>query len=103
LTDLIRFIKCLLVDQRFSGPINLVAAKPATNAEFCSTMARTLNRPQLPPLPSPIVRLLFGEMADAALLASSNIISSRQQELTTELQHTTLEGALAAIYSSPRR
>jgi hypothetical protein len=42
-------------------------------------------------------------MADAALLASSNIISSRQQELTTELQHTTLEGALAAIYSSPRR
>lgn len=101
MTDLIRFIKQLIVDQHFSGPINLVAAKPATNAEFSSTMASILKRPQLPPLAAPIVRLLFGEMADAALLASSNIISSRQQELATELQYPSLEGALSAIYSRP--
>lgn len=103
LTDLIRFIEQLLVDHRFSGPINLVAAKPATNAEFSSTMARILKRPQLPPLPAPVVRLLFGEMADAALLASSNIVSSRQQELATDLEYPTLEGALSAIYSRPVR
>lgn len=101
LSDLIRLIKQLLVEQDFSGPINLVAPEPATNAEFSSAMARALGRPQLPPLPAAVTRMLFGEMADAALLASSHIISSRQQELAATLAYPTLDGALAAIYATP--
>lgn len=101
LSDLIRLIKQLLVEQDFSGPINLVAPAPATNAEFSSAMARALRRPQLPPLPAAVTRTLFGEMADAALLASSHIISLRQQELAATLAYPTLDGALAAIYATP--
>lgn len=101
LSDLIRLIKQLLAEQDFSGPINLVAPEPATNAEFSSAMARALRRPQLPPLPAAVTRMLFGEMADAALLASSHIISSRQQELAATLAYPTLDGALAAIYATP--
>jgi len=101
LSDLIRLVKQLLVEQDFSGPINLVAPEPATNAEFSSAMALALRRPQLPPLPAAVTRMLFGEMADAALLASSHIISSRQQELAATLAYPTLDGALAAIYATP--
>ncbi len=99
LSDLVQFIQQLMDDQDFHGPINLVAGEPASNGQFSATLAKTLHRFQLPPLPAGVLRVMFGEMTDAALLASSNIISSRQQELGIRLEYPELESALKAIYS----
>lgn len=82
----------------FSGPINVVAPEVVSNREFVRILSQVLHRPLLPPVPVPIARLMFGEMADAALLASSNIRSSRMKELEVELAYPTLKQALEAEF-----
>jgi NAD dependent epimerase/dehydratase family enzyme len=42
---------------------------------------------------------MFGEMADAALLASSNIQSSRMQELGVTLDYPDIESALQKCFA----
>jgi uncharacterized protein (TIGR01777 family) len=76
------------------GAVNAVAPTPATNAEFTRALARVLRRPALIPVPQFAVRLAFGEMADALLLASAQVIPARLQESGYEFRFPDLEGAL---------
>jgi len=55
------------------GPVNAVAPNPVTNREFTKALGRALGRPTTLPLPKPIVRLIFGEMAEATILASARV------------------------------
>lgn len=57
-----------LLDSELSGPVNMTAPNPVDQAQFARTLARVLKRFALLPMPSPIARLLFGEMADLLLL-----------------------------------
>jgi uncharacterized protein (TIGR01777 family) len=65
--DEVGAIRFLIDDPRASGPFNLVAPEPATNAAFSRALARTLRRPLLLAVPSPALRLLFGEVAGELL------------------------------------
>ncbi len=55
------------------GAVNLTAPEPATNATFASTLGRVLGRPALAPVPAFVLRTLYGEMADAAILGSQRV------------------------------
>ena len=99
LQDALTIMQQCIGNQAIAGPINLVAPEVVSNGDFAKTLSKVLKRPQLPPMPAPIVRLMFGEMADAALLASSNIRSARMSELDIELKHPTLVSALESVYS----
>lgn len=52
---------------------NVVAPNPVTNREFTKALAGVLSRPSFMPLPGFVARILFGEMADEMLLASTNV------------------------------
>lgn len=99
LRDALTIMQQCIGNQAFAGPINLVAPEVVSNGDFAKTLSKALKRPQLPPMPAPIVRIVFGEMADAALLASANIRSTRMSELGIELKYPTLASALENIYS----
>lgn len=75
LRDECRAIEYLLT-AGVSGPVNLVAPHPATNAEFATALGTALHRPTtLVPMAGP--RLLFGrEMADTLLLNSNRVSPS---------------------------
>jgi len=45
LTDAVRAIQFLLESPKLSGPVNVVAPEPATNAEFTAAMGKALFRP----------------------------------------------------------
>jgi len=60
-----------------SGPVNLTAPEPATNAQFTEALGRTLGRPTPFPLPTFIVKALFGEMGQEALLGSQFALPRR--------------------------
>ncbi|MEZ5417473.1 MAG: DUF1731 domain-containing protein [Vicinamibacterales bacterium] len=58
----------LLGDERASGPVNLSAFEPVTNAaEPTRTLGRVLGRPTIFPVPAAALRLALGELADALL------------------------------------
>jgi len=73
LQDIVGAIHHLLKTDLLSGPVNLVAPKPVTNADFTKMLASVLSRPAIFPMPAFAARLAFGEMADELLLASQRV------------------------------
>jgi uncharacterized protein (TIGR01777 family) len=73
LDDVVGALKFLSRDAAVSGPVNFVAPRPETNADFTRTLGRVLSRPTIFPMPAFAARLVFGEMADALLLSSQKV------------------------------
>jgi len=71
--DMVGAIHHLLKNDLLHGPVNLVAPKPVTNAEFTQTLASVLSRPAIFPVPAVVVKVAFGEMGEAALLGSQRV------------------------------
>jgi uncharacterized protein (TIGR01777 family) len=97
LADVIGIIKQAIKDESLSGPVNVVAPNPVTNLEFTKTLGRVLSRPTVFPVPAFALRLAFGEMADAALLASERVEPERLKEAGYIFEYPELEGALQHI------
>ena len=87
-----------LLDAPVSGPVNLTAPQPVTNAEFTRVLARVVKRPAVLPIPSFGPKLLLGaELADALLFTGQRVLPN---VLTTNgyvFAHATLEDALRAL------
>jgi hypothetical protein len=81
------------------GPVNVVAPAPVTNAEFTRTLARLLRRPAVIPIPALALRLLFGELADAALLASQRVRPAALERAGFGFRYSALEEALRRALS----
>jgi hypothetical protein len=73
LSDVIGAIHHILRSDLLQGPVNLVAPKPVTNADFTKILASVLSRPAIFPVPAFAMRLAFGQMADELLLASGRV------------------------------
>jgi uncharacterized protein (TIGR01777 family) len=83
-----------LGDTRVSGPLNLTAPNPVTNAELAQAMGRAMHRPSFVPAPAFAVRMLVGEMADAAILNGQCVIPTKALSLGYQFAHPTIDDAL---------
>ena len=94
--DEVRAIQFLL-DHDISGPVNLVAPEPVTNAEYTKSLGAALHRPTtILPITGP--RLLYGrELADSLLLTSQRVVPSVLVEAGFEFSHPDLTSALTAL------
>lgn len=71
--DAIRF----LLDADVSGPVNLTAPTPVTNAEFTKVLGQVLGRPTLFPVPKFGPKVLLGsELAEQLLFTSARVLPS---------------------------
>lgn len=75
--DVVGIITAMLDNDQMAGAYNLVAPNPVTNYTFTKSLGSALHRPTVSPLPAFMARLMFGEMADALLLSSSRIATTR--------------------------
>ncbi len=75
--DMIGAIHHILKTDLVQGPVNMVAPKPVTNAEFTRTLASVLSRPAIFPVPAFAVKAAFGEMGESVLLASQRVEPAR--------------------------
>jgi len=94
LDDMLGIVLKALTDTSVSGPVNAVAPNAVTNREFTKILGRVLRRPTIFPVPAFAVRLLFGEMGDALLLASTRVAPTRLNQAGFEFAYPDLEGAL---------
>jgi uncharacterized protein len=94
LGDAVGAIMHALRAEALEGPVNLAAPAPVTNAELTETLARVLHRPAIVPVPAFALRLAFGEMGEATLLASQRMRPRRLLESGYRFQYPTLEPAL---------
>jgi uncharacterized protein (TIGR01777 family) len=97
--DLVRVISSALVDERYSGPVNVVATEPVTNAELARLLGQKLSRPSFWTVPEFAVKLLFGQMGMETVLASTRVVPKRLMELGFEFKSPTLSMALDKLLS----
>jgi len=92
--DLCRAIGHIIQTQALQGPVNLVSPEPVRNKEFAATLGRVIGRPAVLAVPSPALRLLLGEMADALLLSSVRVVPQKLHDSGFTFTHPDLYGAL---------
>jgi len=97
LDDLVDAVVHILSDKKISGPVNMVAPTPVTNAEFTKILARRLRRPAFFTVPAFVLRLAAGEMAGPLLLASARVKPAKLTESGFNFRHPDLPTALAHI------
>jgi uncharacterized protein (TIGR01777 family) len=93
MVDEVRAIRFLIESESASGPFNLVAPNPLTNADFGRVLARVLRRPFLIPVPALALRLLAGEMS-TILLDGQRAVPRRLQDAGFTFQFPEAEMAL---------
>jgi len=97
LPDEVGAIKHLLTAD-VSGPVNLTAPNPVTNAGFAKLLGQALGRPSLLPVPSFGPKLLLGsELAEALLFTGQNVLPKVLQNSAFQFQHPRLDEAFAAL------
>lgn len=101
LDDVVGVIHHALWDETLAGPVNATAPDPVTNAELTRILGRVLGRPTPVPLPAPVVRLLFGEMGEALLLAGARVLPARLAAAGFAFGEPALEGALRSELGRP--
>lgn len=98
LADEVGAIMFCLTAEEVSGPVNLTAPEPVTNAEFTRTLGRLLHRPTLVPTPPAALKALFGEnLVREMLLGGTRAVPAKLQEHGFRWLHPTLEVALRDI------
>lgn len=96
LADWVRAVAFLLTAD-VSGPVNLSAPHPVTNAEFTHELGRQLHRPTRLPVPLAPLRMLFGDgMVNEALLASNRMVPKALLDAGFGFEQPELPGALRA-------
>lgn len=97
LADVVGAIRHALMHETMRGPMNLVAPNPVRNEEMTEALSRELHRPALLPVPRLALKLLLGEMADEAVLASQRVVPRALESARYSFALPTLEQALASI------
>jgi uncharacterized protein (TIGR01777 family) len=93
LADEIGAIRHLLTAD-VSGPVNLTAPDPVTNAEFTKELGRQVHRPTVVPVPGFALKLVLGEFGRSSVVGGQRAIPVRLQDSGYEFTHTDLDDAL---------
>ncbi len=80
-----------------SGPANIVAPNPVTNAEFTRVLASVMKRPAILVVPGFAAKLAFGEFAQEGILASARVMPKKLQESGFQFRYQDLQGALEEL------
>lgn len=94
LDDTLGLILHAVATPQVSGPINVTAPLPVTNATFASALGRVLRRPTLLPVPSLAVYALMGEMGRTVLLSGQRALPAEAERTGYGFLHPSIEEAL---------
>ena len=97
LEDWTRAVEFLLGAGQVKGPVNLVAPVPVSNADFTHALGAALGRPTIVSVPETAIRVMFGEMGEATILASERVVPTRLLGAGFSFRYETIAGALQAV------
>ncbi|MFI6511437.1 TIGR01777 family oxidoreductase [Streptosporangium sp. NPDC050855] len=98
LDDWVLAVRYLLAHPEISGPVNLTAPEPVTNAEFTRALGAALHRPTMPlAVPGFALRTLLGEFAREGVLSGQRVLPRRLLDGGYTFRHKRLDEALAAV------
>lgn len=94
--DEISAIKFVISNSDISGPVNLTAPEPATNAEVTKAMSKVFNRPSLFPVPAFVLKSILGEFSQE-VLGSARVIPRVLSNAGFVFQDPNIESAMRTL------
>lgn len=89
-----------LIDTPVSGPVNVVAPHPVTNAEFTKAFGAVLDRPTVIPVPKLALNALLGrELAEAVGYGSTRVSAGKLLDSGFEFTSETIDEALREAFN----
>jgi len=98
--DEINAIEFLINNPQISGPVNLTAPEPQTNAEITSVMGKVLGRPTLLPAPAFALKVVLGEFS-TEVLSSARVLPAVLEQNSFDFQDRNIESAIRAALADP--
>lgn len=98
--DLLRVLSFVLNRTDISGPVNCVSPQPVTNREWAGTLGDVLGKPARLPMPSLLVKMIFGQMGEELFLASNRVEPAVLQKSGFIFRYPLLKKALSSLLSS---
>ena len=86
----------MIIDSSMQGAYNATAPNPVTNSQFTLTLAESLHRPALLPVPAWLLKSVLGEMSEL-VLGSQRVLPARLNLEGYQFKFTHLESALKQI------
>ncbi len=102
LEDVCRAVEFLLNHPEIRGPVNITTPHPVRNRDFTKAFARAIRRPAILPVPPLLLKLLFGQLAQEVLLASTRVIPARLEESGFSFAYADIDKAFAKIFETER-
>ena len=93
LRDEIRALQFLMDDSSLSGPVNLTAPLPVTNADVTEVMGKVLGRPTILPAPAFALKAVLGEFS-TEVLGSSRVLPTVLEGAGFTFDDPTIESAV---------
>jgi uncharacterized protein len=100
LDDVVGAMAFCLGDHDATGPVNLTAPSPVTNAELSKVLGRVLKRPAFLPVPGFALKVLYGDMAEI-VITGQRAVPARLEELGYHFRYPELEAALRDVLNRP--
>lgn len=95
--DVVGVVDFAMTHETLSGPVNVVAPAPVQNKEFARMIGKALHRPEPLPVPKTLLKLMFGDFAEEALLASTRVLPEKLLKEGYRFKHPDLQTALENI------
>ncbi len=96
LDDAVGLVLHALDVEAIDGPLDVVGPAPVTSRDFARALGRAVGRPAILPSPAPVLRVVFGQVAEA-ILASHRVLPRRALETGYRFRFEALEAALADV------
>lgn len=100
LDDWTRAVEFILGAGQLRGPVNLVAPVPVSNEDFTHALGHALGRPTIVSVPETAIRVMFGEMGEATILASTRVVPTRLLGAGFEFRHENIADALRTVLAA---
>ncbi|MGQ9907779.1 MAG: TIGR01777 family oxidoreductase [Candidatus Flexifilum sp.] len=94
--DMVAAVRFLMDNNEASGPFNICAPAPVTNAEMAKAIGRVMKRPSFVPAPAFAFKLGFGEVAQI-VLEGNKMIPKRLTDMGFRWQHPHIGEAVADL------
>ena len=86
----------MIEHEGLSGPVNVTAPNPVTNAEFTRQLGQVIHRPTVLPVPEFLLRLV-GETAEELVLFGARVVPKKLMDSGYEFRYPELRQALQAV------
>ncbi|MEM9059304.1 MAG: TIGR01777 family oxidoreductase [Pseudomonadota bacterium] len=94
LRDLVNAIVFLIDRPDVTGPVNMVAPNPCTNAKFAAAIGSALNRPSFIPMPGAMVRAFMGQAGLELVLLGQRVSPKKLLDAGFEFEDRDIGPAL---------